>query len=64
METYVYFYKNDTTYEAIGRVKATSLDEARDYVVHIKQLSKQQIDDLFVIKRAQDHENNIRHNND
>jgi hypothetical protein len=50
MKTYVYFYKSDSTNEIIGRVMATSLDEAREFIKQVKQLSVQDIDNLFEIK--------------
>jgi hypothetical protein len=50
MKTYVYFYKSDSTNEIIGRVMATSLDEAREFIKQVKQLSIQDIDNLFEIK--------------
>lgn len=54
---YVYHYKNDV--EIIGRVMATSLDEARNQVAVIKHLTVDLIDELFVIKRLDEYENNI-----
>lgn len=54
---YIYHYKNDV--EPIGRVMATSLDDAREQISVIKQLSIELIDQLFVIKRLEEHENNI-----
>ena len=54
---YVYHYKNDV--EIIGRVMATSLDEARELISEKKGLEMKLISELFVIKRLQDHENNI-----
>jgi hypothetical protein len=50
MKTYVYFYKSDSTNEIIGRVMATSLDEAREFIKQVKQLSIQDVDNLFEIK--------------
>lgn len=50
MKTYVYYYKSDSTNEIIGRVMATSLDEAREFIKQVKQLSIQDIDNLFEIK--------------
>jgi hypothetical protein len=50
MKTYVYFYKSDSTNEIIGRVMATSLDEAREFIKQVKQLSVQDVDNLFEIK--------------
>ena len=54
---YVYHYKNDI--EIIGRVMATSLDDARNQISIIKQLTVNLIDELFVIKTLEDHENNF-----
>jgi len=54
---YVYHYKNDI--EIIGRVMATSLDEARNQIAVIKHLTVDLMDELFVIKRLDNHENNI-----
>ena len=53
MKPYVYYYQNDVTGEAIGRVLATSLDEAREYIMQIKQLSEQAVSELFIIKQVQ-----------
>ncbi|CAB4155123.1 hypothetical protein UFOVP1307_46 [uncultured Caudovirales phage] len=50
MKTYVYYYKSDSTNEIIGRVMATSLDEAREFIKQVKQLSIQDVDNLFEIK--------------
>lgn len=54
---YVYHYKNDI--EIIGRVMATGLDDARKKISVIKQLTEDLIDELFVIKRLDEYENNI-----
>jgi hypothetical protein len=56
---YIFHYKSDTKCEPIGRVMATSLDEAREMISEIKVLSEDIIDELFVIKRLEDHENHI-----
>lgn len=56
---YIFHYKSDTKCEPIGRVMATSLDEAREMISEIKALSEELIDELFVIKRLDDHENSI-----
>lgn len=56
---YIFHYKSDTKCEPIGRVMATSLDEAREMISEIKALSEDIIDELFVIKRLDDHENGI-----
>lgn len=57
--TFIYYYRADSTKEAIGRVMATSLDTARKQIALIKQLDINLIDDLFVIERLNSHENNI-----
>ena len=59
MKTYIYYHRMDINCEPIGRVKATSLGEAREYVMQIKRLTEQAVLELFVIKRVHDHENNI-----
>lgn len=56
---YIFHYKSDTKCEPIGRVMATSLDEAREMISERKALSEKLIDELFVIKELNDHENNI-----
>jgi hypothetical protein len=56
---YVFYFKNDSKRETIGRVQATSLDEARDLISEMKALSEKLVDDLFVIKKLDDHENGI-----
>ena len=56
---YIFHYKSDTKCEPIGRVMATSLDEAREMISGIKTLSEDIIDELFVIKRLEDHEDDI-----
>jgi hypothetical protein len=56
---YIYYYKSDSDCEPIGRVMATSLDEARELISEKKSLEMKLISELFVIKRLQDHENNI-----
>jgi hypothetical protein len=56
---YIYYYKLDYNCEPIGRVMATSLDEARELISEKKGLEMKLISELFVIKRLQDHENNI-----
>jgi hypothetical protein len=61
-EIYIYYYKSDTKCEAVGRVMATSLDEARELIAEKKALANKLISELFVIKKLEDHENNIRHN--
>jgi hypothetical protein len=56
---YIYYYKSDSDCEPIGRVMATSLDEARELISEKKSLEMKLISELFVIKRLQDHENDI-----
>jgi hypothetical protein len=56
---YVFYYKTDSDREPIGRVMATSLDEAREMISEVKALSEDLIDKLFIIKKLEDHENNI-----
>lgn len=62
MDTYTYAYKTDSKHEVIGRVKATGLYEAREQISEIKQLPVAAIDELFVIKKEDDHANKIRKN--
>jgi len=57
--TYVFYSKLDSNREIIGRVIATSLNEARTLISGTKKLSENVIDDLFVIKKLDDYENNI-----
>jgi hypothetical protein len=59
MNTYVYYYKVDSSCEPIGRVMATSLYEALNYVMKIKQLSEESVTDLFEIKKLDTYENNL-----
>lgn len=56
---YIFHFKLDSKCEPIGRVMATSLDEAREMISERKGLSEKLIDELFVIKELNDHENNI-----
>lgn len=63
MDTYLYSYRNDSTNETIGRVMATSLFEAREYIAQLKCLSIYQVDEIFVIKEA-GHEKQVRTDND
>ena len=59
MSTYVYYYKRDSSCEPIGRVQANNLYEARELITQIKQLSSDNIDNLFEIKQVPTHENSI-----
>ena len=56
MDTYVYFFRNDSSNEPIGRVQATGLLDARSKVGVIKQLDIDLIDNLYIIKKLSDHE--------
>jgi hypothetical protein len=58
MKTFVYYSKTDKKCEPIGRVMATSLSEAREFVALRKQLTVDMIVELFVIKELS-HENSI-----
>ena len=58
MKTFVYYSKTDKKCEPIGRVMATSLSEAREFVALQKQLTVESIVELFVIKELS-HENSI-----
>ncbi len=62
-DIYIYYFKNDTKCEALGRVMATSLDEARELISERKALNVNLISDLFVIKKLEDHENIIQLDN-
>jgi hypothetical protein len=57
MNTYTYSYHNDSKHEPIGRVHATSLDEARKQIAVIKQLQEEQCDMLFVINQEESYAN-------
>jgi hypothetical protein len=61
-EIYIYYFKTDTKCEALGRVMATSLGEARELISEKKALDANIISELFVIKKLEDHENNIQPN--
>jgi len=56
MNTYTYSYRKDSSNEPIGRVLATSLFEARGMISKVKRLDIDLIDDLFKIKKIDDHE--------
>jgi hypothetical protein len=62
-DIYIYYFKNDIKCETLGRVMATSLDEARELISEKKALDADLISELFVIKRLEDHENNIQLDN-
>jgi hypothetical protein len=47
---YIYYYKQDPTCEAIGRVMSNNLQDARKQIAIIKNLSIDLIDELFFIK--------------
>ena len=49
-QCYIYYYKQDLTCEAIGRVMSSNLQDARKQIAIIKNLSIDLIDELFFIK--------------
>ena len=55
MNTYTYSYRNDHNCEPIGRVRALSLEEARQQITVIKQLQSDVCDELFVINQEESH---------
>ena len=59
MNTYVYYYKVDSSCEPIGCVMATSLYEALNYIMQTKQLSEESVTALFEIKKLDTYENNL-----
>ncbi len=56
MEIYVYSYRNDASNEPIGRVQATGLLDARRKVSLVKRLDIDLVDNLYIIKKLSDHE--------
>ena len=58
---YIYYYKHDSSKEPIGRVNADDVEDAIEQIAVIKQLSKQSIDNLFVVEclKGGKNENNI-----
>jgi hypothetical protein len=48
--TYIYYYKSDSSREAVGRVNAEDFDDAINQISVIKQLSSDLIDNLFVVE--------------
>jgi len=56
MSTFIYYFKNDSECEPIGRVMATSLYEARELVMQMKRLDEKSIDALFVIEKLEKYE--------
>jgi len=57
---YIYYYKLDSNREPIGRVMATSLDDARIQISFIKRLPVNDIEQLFNIEIVGDrHGNNV-----
>ena len=51
METYKYFFKSDTSKEAIGRVKAEGLYEANKKAASKKKLSLNHFMELFNVEK-------------
>lgn len=60
MDTYTYSYRTDSKKEIIGRVQAIDLFEAQIKVAVIKQLSNQDMIQLFEINKAVKNEKNVR----
>ena len=58
---YIYYYKHDSSMEPIGRVNADDYEDAVDQIAVIKQLSKESVDNLFVVEclKGGKNENNI-----
>ena len=56
MDTYVYLFRNDSSNEPIGRVQATGLLDARRKVSLVKRLDMDLVDNLYIIKKLSDHE--------
>jgi len=57
-KTYVYYFKSDSMREAIGFLTACTIVEAQEKICIIKQLPKQEIEHLFVIKPKKEHDAN------
>lgn len=53
---YVFYSKQDSNREVIGRVTSTGLNIAREMIAERKNLPIEVIDDLFVIERLVDYE--------
>ena len=51
MNTYIYYIKDDTNKEPIGRVTATSLQTAREQIANIKKISEHDVVELFAIQQ-------------
>jgi len=60
MDTYTYSYRTDSKKEIIGRVQAIDLFDAQIKVAVIKQLSNQDMIQLFEINKAVKNEKNVR----
>jgi len=52
MNTYSYAYKTDSRQETIGSVRATNFEDALAKIAVTKQLTEQQILDLFTIQKV------------
>ena len=50
MKKYKYYYKTDSKKEAVGTVKATSIDEAISKALRKKQLGFLEFDKLFNVE--------------
>jgi len=60
MDTYTYSYRTDSKKEIIGRVQAINFFDAQIKVAVIKQLSNQDMIQLFEINKAVKNEKNVR----
>jgi hypothetical protein len=48
--TYIYYYKSDSSKEAVGRVNAENIEDALQQISVIKRLSLNLVDNLFVVE--------------
>lgn len=53
MKIYVYYSKFDSTREPIGKIKARSIEQAINLISQIKQLSKDDLLNVFKIEETQ-----------
>lgn len=51
METYIYYHKNDSKKEPIGKVEAAHLEEALLKAAQVKQLKIDDFLDVFKVER-------------
>lgn len=53
MKVFIYYNKFDSTNEPIGKIKAKSLEQAINLISQIKQLSKDDLLNVFKIEETQ-----------